>query len=121
MWERAIALAHAPPPDLPERFIHRDFHPGNTLWEGAELTGVVDWTTGSRGPAAVDLGHLRWNLALDYGQRVADAVLPHPEHHPYYDVVTALDVLPELDTTLHARGAAAPRGARGPRARRARR
>ena len=83
VWERAIALAHAPPPDLPERFIHRDFHPGNTLWEGAELTGVVDWTTGSRGPAAVDLGHLRWNLALDYGQRVADAVLPHPEHHPY--------------------------------------
>ena len=100
VWERAIALAHAPPPDLPERFIHRDFHPGNTLWEGAELTGVVDWTTGSRGPAAVDLGHLRWNLALDYGQRVADAVLPHPEHDPYYDVVTALDVLPELDTSF---------------------
>ena len=100
VWERAIALAHAPPPDLPERFIHRDFHPGNTLWEGAELTGVVDWTTGSRGPAAVDLGHLRWNLALDYGQRVADALLPHPEHDPYYDVVTALDVLPELDTTF---------------------
>ena len=49
VWERAIALAHAPPPELPERFIHRDFHPGNTLWEGAELTGVVDWTTGSRG------------------------------------------------------------------------
>ena len=100
MWERAIALAHAPPPELPERFIHRDFHPGNTLWEGAELTGVVDWTTGSRGPAAVDLGHLRWNLALDYGQRVADAVLPHPEHHPYYDVVTALDVLPDLDASF---------------------
>jgi aminoglycoside phosphotransferase (APT) family kinase protein len=96
VWEDAIALAHAPPPALPDRFIHRDFHPGNTLWEGAELTGVVDWTTGSCGPAAVDLGHLRWNLAIDYGQRVADAVLPHAEHHPYYDVVTALDVLGDL-------------------------
>ena len=65
--------------------------------------GVVDWTTGSRGPGAVDLGHLRWNLVVDYGQRVADALLPHPEHHPYYDVVTALDVLPDLDpTTPHA-------------------
>jgi aminoglycoside phosphotransferase (APT) family kinase protein len=103
VWERAIALAHEEPPALPERFIHRDFHPGNTLWDGVDLTGVVDWTTGSRGPAAVDLGHLRWNLALDYGQRVADAVLPHPEHHPYYDVVTALDFLPELDaSTPHA-------------------
>jgi len=99
VWERAIALAHEPPPDLPERFIHRDFHPGNTLWEGAELTGIVDWTTGSRGPGAVDLGHLRWNLVVDHGQRVADALLPHPEHHPYYDVVTVLDVLPELDPT----------------------
>ena len=61
------------------------------------------WSTGPparAGPAAVDLGHLRWNLALDYGQRVADALLPHPEHDPYYDVVTALDVLPELDTTF---------------------
>ena len=99
VWERAIAVAHEPPPVLPERFIHRDFHPGNTLWEGAELTGIVDWTTGSRGPGAVDLGHLRWNLVLDHGQRVADALLPHPEHHPYYDVVTVLDVLPDLDLT----------------------
>ena len=59
---------------------------------------MIDWTTGSRGPAAVDLGHLRWNLAVDYGERVADAVLPHPEHHPYYDVITALDVVADLDT-----------------------
>jgi aminoglycoside phosphotransferase (APT) family kinase protein len=100
VWERAIAVAHEPPPALPERFIHRDFHPGNTLWEGAALTGIVDWTTGSRGPAAVDLGHLRWNLATEFGQRVADAVLPHPEHHPYYDVVTALDVVADLDAAL---------------------
>ena len=98
IWERAIAVAHEDPPVLPERFIHRDFHPGNTLWEGPQLTGVIDWTTGSRGPVAVDLGHLRWNLAVDYGERVADAVLPHTEHHPYYDVVTALDVVAELDT-----------------------
>ncbi len=103
VWERAIALAHEEPPVLPERFIHRDFHPGNTLWEGVALSGVVDWTTGSRGPAAVDLGHLRWNLVTDYGQRVADAVLPHPEYHPYYDVITALDVVPWLDAaTPHA-------------------
>ena len=71
---RASPLAHAPPPELPERFIHRDFHPGNTLWEGAELTGVIDWTTGSRSPAAVDLGHLRWNL----GARLRPARRPTP-------------------------------------------
>lgn len=96
VWEHAIALAHEPPPALPERFIHRDFHPGNTLWEGIHLTGVVDWTTGSRGPAAVDLGHLRWNLVVDYGPRFADGLLPHDEHHPYYDVITTLDVIDDL-------------------------
>jgi aminoglycoside phosphotransferase (APT) family kinase protein len=105
LWERAIAVAYEEPPALPDRFIHRDFHPGNTLWEGARLTGVVDWTSGSRGPAAVDLGHLRWNLALDYGQRVADAVLPHPEHHPYYDIITALDVIAELEDLTHEESA----------------
>ncbi|MEA2357887.1 MAG: hypothetical protein QOI62_1147 [Solirubrobacteraceae bacterium] len=96
VWERALDVFASPPPDLPEVLIHRDFHPGNTLWEGATLTGVVDWTTGSRGPAAVDLGHLRVNLVLDHGPRVADALLPHPEHHPYYDVVCALDAIGDL-------------------------
>ena len=33
VWERAIALAHEQPPALPERFIHRDYHPGNVLWQ----------------------------------------------------------------------------------------
>jgi aminoglycoside phosphotransferase (APT) family kinase protein len=103
VWEDAIALADEKPPDLPDRFIHRDFHPGNTLWDGAALTGVIDWTTGSRGPGAIDLGHLRWNLVVDYGQRVADALLPHDEHHPYYDIVTTLDVLDDLPAdTPHA-------------------
>jgi aminoglycoside phosphotransferase (APT) family kinase protein len=96
LWQRAIALAAEPPPELPDRFVHRDFHPGNTLWDGAALTGVVDWTTASRGPAAVDVAHLRVNLVLDHGHRTAAAVLPHPEHHPYWDVVTTLDVLPDL-------------------------
>jgi aminoglycoside phosphotransferase (APT) family kinase protein len=101
LWERAIAVAQENPPDLPARFIHRDFHAANTLWDGAKLVGVIDWTTGSRGPAAVDLGHLRWNLVRDCDQRVADAVLPHPEHHPYYDIVTTLDAIADLeDPTL---------------------
>ena len=103
LWRRAFEVSAGRPPDGQACFIHRDYHPGNTLWEGAELTGIVDWTTGSRGPGAVDLGHLRWNLVVDYGQRVADALLPHPEHHPYYDVVTALDLGEWLDaTTPHA-------------------
>lgn len=74
LWERAFeAVADAPR----ERatFIHRDYHPGNTLWAGGRLTGSVDWTAASWGPPGVDLGHMRWNLAMDFGLEAAEEFL----------------------------------------------
>jgi aminoglycoside phosphotransferase (APT) family kinase protein len=96
VWELAIAVARRDPPDLPDRFIHRDPHPGNTLWADRRLTGIVDWTTSSTGPAAVDLAHLRVNLAVDYGVAAAGAVLPHPDRDPYWDVAVTMDFVPSL-------------------------
>ena len=43
--------------------------PDNTLWAYGRLTGIVDWSGASHGPAAVDVAHMRWNLALRYGVR----------------------------------------------------
>lgn len=105
VWRRAIAFAHEPPPSGRDCFIHRDFHPGNTLWSGGRITGVVDWSYGSYGPAAVDLAHLRWNIALDFGVAGADQVLAAhrsvrggaADHHPYWDVVDVLDLVQDLD------------------------
>jgi aminoglycoside phosphotransferase (APT) family kinase protein len=97
VWELATAVARRDEPELPDRLIHRDPHPGNTLWVERRLTGIVDWTTGSRGPAAVDLAHLRVNLALAHGIAASGAVLPHPERHPYWDIAITLDFAPELD------------------------
>jgi aminoglycoside phosphotransferase (APT) family kinase protein len=34
VWQRALEIFHGPAPDEPSVFIHRDFHPGNVLWEG---------------------------------------------------------------------------------------
>ena len=42
-WERAIELWWRGPPAEPDRFIHRDYHPTNVLWQGRKLSGVVDW------------------------------------------------------------------------------
>ena len=89
VWQRAVELARGAPPPLPDCLIHRDFHPGNTLWEDGRLTGVVDWSYASWGPAAVDAASLRWNLAVDHGAGVAARVAGG---HPYWDVVTVLDV-----------------------------
>ncbi len=96
VWEIAIAVARRAAPDLPVRLIHRDPHPANTLWHERRLTGIVDWTTGSAGPAAVDIAHLRVNLALLHGIAASGAVLPHPDRDPYWDVAIAVDFAPSL-------------------------
>jgi aminoglycoside phosphotransferase (APT) family kinase protein len=86
-------------------FIHRDYHHGNTLGPRGRLTGVVDWNQASWGPASVDLGHMRWNLALDYGIQAAEEFLASyqtltagaVQHHPYWDVVTVIDLVGDID------------------------
>ena len=103
LWARAIELVGAEPPPAPAVLIHRDYHPENTLWWRGRLTGVVDWTSGCAGPAAVDVGHMRWNLAVTYGLDAADAFLARyralvpaaADDQRYWDLVCVLDVLPE--------------------------
>ncbi|HEX3213931.1 MAG TPA: phosphotransferase [Actinomycetota bacterium] len=101
LWRRAFEVAAGPPPDDHACFIHRDYHPANTLWTGGRLTAVVDWIGGSWGPPSVDLGHMRVNLAADPGLEVADRFLAAHraltgfEHHPWWDVASAVDVTPE--------------------------
>jgi Phosphotransferase enzyme family len=105
IWQRALELAAGPSPETHGCFIHRDYHHHNTLWARGRLTGVVDWTQASWGPASVDLGHMRWNLALDYGIQAAEEFLAVHEaltgggirHHPYWDVVTVIDLVGDID------------------------
>ncbi|WP_324604552.1 phosphotransferase [Streptomyces sp. NRRL F-525] len=56
------------------RFLHRDFHPGNVLFDvpsrngaGLGISGVVDWVQTSWGPADLDVAHCSTNLALLHG------------------------------------------------------
>jgi aminoglycoside phosphotransferase (APT) family kinase protein len=70
--ERAIEIAHQPVPAHERVLVHRDFWPGNLLWQRGKLTGVVDWTHACRGPIAADVAHCRGNLALLFGLDVAD-------------------------------------------------
>jgi aminoglycoside phosphotransferase (APT) family kinase protein len=71
-WLRAIDAVRSPVP-APERvFLHRDFHPGNVLWNDGGVSGVVDWTYACGGPVAADVAHCRTNLNLLFGLDVAD-------------------------------------------------
>jgi aminoglycoside phosphotransferase (APT) family kinase protein len=105
LWTRAFAVAAGPPPAAGPCLIHRDYHPGNTLWADGRLVGVVDWVGGSWGPPSVDLGHMRVNLVMDLGLGPADRFLAAHraltgfEHHPFWDVASAVDLVPELEPT----------------------
>jgi aminoglycoside phosphotransferase (APT) family kinase protein len=104
MWQRAVDIFHGPRLDTTDAFTHRDFHPGNLLWEGDAVTGVVDWTSASIGPPSVDVANCRMNLLRTAGTDRADAFtrrwerLSGLEFHPYADVmviVGCLDMLRE--------------------------
>ncbi|REE98185.1 phosphotransferase family protein [Thermomonospora umbrina] len=102
LWERAFDLAARPAPEAAPRFIHRDYQPDNTLWSYGRLTGVVDWSSASYGPPAIDIAQMRWSLALRYGTAAADRFLEKFDqvsggysHDPYWDLHSVLDLLPE--------------------------
>lgn len=102
MWERAIGVHHGPPPDHDVCFIHRDYHPGNVLWDGGAVSGVVDWAVASRGAPEADVGHCRWTLAWRIGPDAAERFLQiwrslsgRSEYHPYWDIVATVGAMPE--------------------------
>jgi len=75
LWKRAIAAVPVPLPTAVPRLLHRDYHPENTLWSRGRLTGIVDWTQASVGPAGLDVAHMRWNLVVGFGVRPAHRFL----------------------------------------------
>jgi aminoglycoside phosphotransferase (APT) family kinase protein len=82
-----------PEPTWEPAFLHRDFHPGNLLWEQDELVGIVDWTLACRGPREAEIAHVRSNLALVDDVAAADRFLEAYtervsgyQHHPWWDV-----------------------------------
>ena len=73
-WAAAIDVIRKPAPSYEGRFLHRDFHPGNVLFDvppprpaGPRITGVVDWAATSWGPTDLDVAHCSTNLALLHG------------------------------------------------------
>ncbi|MGZ4249626.1 MAG: phosphotransferase family protein [Solirubrobacteraceae bacterium] len=104
VWERAISLLdESPPPACERAFIHRDYHPGNVLWDGGRVTGIVDWVNASIGSPWADVGHCRVNIASELGREAADRFLDlyravssrTDDYHPYWDISAAIGGLDE--------------------------
>jgi aminoglycoside phosphotransferase (APT) family kinase protein len=110
LWRRAIEIFRQPAPPTPAVLVHRDFHPGNVLWRGDRITGVIDWAETSWGPADLDVAHAMTNFAmlhdLDSAHAFAVAYRAHggvldddPEAWRFWSVSDVLGFLP--DPTLH--------------------
>lgn len=100
MWQAAFERFHGAEPEFHETFIHRDFHPANVLWKNKEVSGIVDWPNACCGPAGIDVGHCRMNLALLHSAEVADLFLKAYHRHAkefiydaYFDIVAVLDFI----------------------------
>ena len=98
--------------------MHCDFHPGNILWEGDRITGVIDWAETSWGPADLDVMHSRANFAilhdLDSAVAFSDAYRWHggvldddQEAELFWSVSDILGFLPDpaviMAALIHAR------------------
>lgn len=104
LWERVGDVLDLPPPAHRETFIHRDYHPGNVLWDGTQVSGVVDWATAAWGPPGIDLARMRMNLASHHGRDIADRFFvayvaaggDASARNPFWDLLDAADLLPDL-------------------------
>ncbi len=80
--------------------VHRDLHPGNVLFDGRRLTGIVDWPHASVGPVEVDVGRCRVEAAMVVGLDAVGGFLPRcaavgvdPDRYdPAWDAVAALEL-----------------------------
>jgi aminoglycoside phosphotransferase (APT) family kinase protein len=101
-WEKAIEVVAGKRPATRERFIHRDYHPNNVLWQDGRISGVVDWVNACRGAHGLDVAWCRMNLAQLYGVEAADRYLDAYEalagqgfeYHPFWDLIAAIELLP---------------------------
>jgi aminoglycoside phosphotransferase (APT) family kinase protein len=102
LWAQAIELVQGEWPPYVERFIHRDYHPMNVLWNGDRASGIVDWPNACRGPAGIDPAWCRMNLADSHGLAAADRFLEHFcavagshfTYNPFWDLIALTDLLP---------------------------
>lgn len=101
-WQQALEITNQPAPNSKLSFIHRDYHPMNTLWQNGQLSGIVDWVNACRGPSSFDLAWCRINLMQVFGVQTANKFLElylslegtDNTYHPYWDLMAILELLP---------------------------
>jgi aminoglycoside phosphotransferase (APT) family kinase protein len=106
LWTRAFSLIEREPPAFRGCFLHRDFHPGNVLFDHSSISGVVDWVETSWGPSDLDVAHCCTGLAVLHGtdavEQLIDAyraaggeLADDPNERAYWQLIDAVGFLPD--------------------------
>jgi aminoglycoside phosphotransferase (APT) family kinase protein len=87
--------------------VHRDLHPGNVVFHGGAVAGVVDWSNACIGPRGVDAGRLHIEVGLLAGCEAASELLglsktsrSDSAHDPVWDLVALAELAGVLDDFL---------------------
>ena len=68
---------HLPSATWPPVVTHGDLHPGNVIWTGNTLSGVVDWSGTVLGARWYEVAYCRADVALLLGVKAADRLTHH--------------------------------------------
>ncbi len=93
------------PTAVSDVFVHGDLWPGNTVVAGKSVRGLIDWKLAGVGSPGVDLGELRKQVAIVYGQDAPRFVLEGWERATdtraldisYWDATAALNTSTEYN------------------------
>lgn len=75
--QQTIEAIRAHAPRLPEAITHADAWPGNCVQTASDEVTLIDWDTGGRGPALLDLGRCLLECHLDTDLPVDDPARWH--------------------------------------------
>ncbi|HEY3342067.1 MAG TPA: aminoglycoside phosphotransferase family protein [Anaerolineae bacterium] len=78
--------------------LHGDYWPGNILWKGGQLAGVIDWEDAKVGDPLADLGNTRLEILWAYGVDAMSLFTASYQsmttlefsHLPFWDMCAAL-------------------------------
>lgn len=98
-------LGAIPTPREEPVFLHADLWAGNMVWSGETTVTLIDWKDAGVGDPGVDVGHLRMQMAVQYGPDAAERVREGWERErgraatnlAYWDAVAALHTPADLD------------------------
>jgi aminoglycoside phosphotransferase (APT) family kinase protein len=109
---RAALEASTPHGTARPTLVHGDFHGGNVLWDGSQVTAVLDWPMATRASRWWDEAYAHMDTWLAHGESPASRFrsayrectgdAPDPDRQRFWDLTALARALPSPGQWLHS-------------------